>query len=206
VKVSGFIIFLFLSATVSFGQPELAIKADINTSTAIYQNHPLPYKMGYDAGVSVDWTLRKKMFLSTQVQYSQKGNKINNGDVTIGYLSIPVLCGYRLTKRYSVLIGIESGILLHAQIISSGISVNNTQQYKPVDFSLNAGMRYMILPKVGIYFSYVLSLDGIYKSSWKVPVYNPVNGYSSYMIYSITPDQNIRSQTFQLGIYWSAFL
>jgi hypothetical protein len=87
--------------TRSFGQVTFALKADINTSTAIYQGHPLPYKTGYDAGVAVDWPLHRKLFLATQIQYSQKGNEINNGDVTIGYLSIPVLCGYRLTKRYT---------------------------------------------------------------------------------------------------------
>jgi hypothetical protein len=203
LKLSGTVLILLLSQLSSFGQIDVGLKGSINTSTTIYLNHPVPYKWGYDAGVVVDWTLHKRLFLSTQIQYSQKGNRTGNGILTLSYLSVPILFGYRVSKRLSLLLGIEDGILLHASEASSGSTKNFTYQYKPLDFGVNGGMRWLLFKNAGFYFSYVLSLDVIERPSVTFPFYNDatnnVDGTITTMTYHA---DNLRNPAFQFGFYY----
>jgi hypothetical protein len=203
LKLSPTILILLLSQLSSFGQIDVGLKADINASTVIFRNQAYPFNWGYDAGLVVDWTLNKKLFLSTQLQYSQKGNEEYPGYLNLNYLSIPVLCGYHLSNRLSVMLGVETGILLHASNAYPGLTSDATYEFEPIDFCMNGSVRWLVSKKAGFYFSYVLSLDVIQRPIVAVPVYDTISN-NLIGTYIVTTDHanNIRNQAYQMGIYY----
>ena len=61
-----------------------------------------------------------------------------------------------------------------------------------MDYSVNAGMRYLLLKNLGLSFTYVLSLRGVEKTTWNLP--GTPGGYATII-------DNIYNQSVQLGIY-----
>lgn len=84
---------------------------------------------GY-GGVSFNIDLKKQLFFQPEVLYSIRGYRYpasamsNAGNVTFGYITTPLLMGYKASKNFSILAGPEIGYMVRARSRFDGESYN----------------------------------------------------------------------------------
>lgn len=80
---------------------------------------------GY-GGISVNVELQKQFFFQPELLYSIRGyrypesNFSNGGRVTFGYITAPLLVGYKPAKNFSILAGPEIGYMVRARSRADG--------------------------------------------------------------------------------------
>ena len=113
-KIS-FICFFFFINVVAYSQVTFGVKSGINIATtkdiiAFPKN-----KIGWYGGGFTIIPVHAKFFLQPEIQYSSKGYGVNqrnpynapNPNYRFNYLCIPILAGYKIDKKTSLLFGPE---------------------------------------------------------------------------------------------------
>src|SRR5438128_10128455 len=102
---------------ISFSQTRFGVKGGLNISKAKNLTASQQERYSFHAGVNFQQAISKKVFFQTELLYSSKGHSFtsdfasNNGANRLNYLSIPVLFGYRVHDRLSILFGPELNYL-----------------------------------------------------------------------------------------------
>jgi hypothetical protein len=135
--------------------------------------------VGY-GGISVNIELPNKLFLQPELLYSIRGYRFlataqtDKGHVTFGYITAPVLIGYKVLKNFSILVGPEFGYLVRARSrfsdvnldISSGIS-------RKFNVDADAGIAWNISKSIAFEARVNIGVTALYRGILVDPQGNP---------------------------------
>lgn len=161
-------------------QVTAAIKGGIGASTLKFKyEDAYPGRAVWYGGFMVRQPFSSQFFFQPELLYSLRGYHHNADATTLqatnvgyGYLSLPLLLGYKPAKNLSLLAGPELGYMLSAKEHYGGHSYN-ILQYVNYRFSVDgdAGAVLAISPRLSVEARVVLGLTSLYHV-----VYTDVNG------------------------------
>jgi hypothetical protein len=148
---------------------EIGINVGINGSTVTNGLYAAPkYKVGFNAGVSLDYYFSKAWSIKGKLIYDQKGWSESIIDNNIGfslslkdrldYLIIPVLASWHFgtTRNWYLNAGPYTGILLNAKEQSSGNDGKSYFNSLDAGIDLGIGIKFPIAAKTKLF----LEIDG----------------------------------------------
>jgi len=152
-------ILCILSVSATFAQTRFGVTAGLNTSNITGDDVNGKYKAGFQAGLVADFGITENFSVIPELLFSQRGGKENLGDgtysMTLNYLQLPVNLAYKFHVGYGSKLFIFAGpyvgygISASEKITGSGASASvplefgsGTEQIKPLDFGVNAGIGY----------------------------------------------------------------
>lgn len=151
MKKAGFLIFVILMISLSQGQAQgfhLGAKIGTNISQITGRSFDQGFQWGFSAGAFAELNFTSKwgiqpelLFNQTQTQTASNFNDIyyqgiNSRNVSLNYLSIPILLSFKLIPLLSIQVGPQFGILMNT---SQNITTNGENAFKNGDFSLVGG-------------------------------------------------------------------
>jgi hypothetical protein len=114
-------------------------------------------KGGLLAGVFIDYPLSDDIFLTMELDYTEKGSRAKDGLIEnsgswnmakLSYLEVPIFFNYRLTDKFDLIIGLSYGIkVAHNYIESDGTENPDYDFTKSYDFGINGGVNYHLSKK-----------------------------------------------------------
>ena len=123
-------------------------------------------KLGYTIGVSVERELQNNLVFQPEIIFNKRGSSTSSKDfydytITLKYLDIPILLGYKINNLFTSQTGLSFG-----RLISSSDSFSNSEydSIKNLDYRLMAGIEYNALEKISIKMRYAISLVNIGKT------------------------------------------
>ncbi|MHA4809011.1 porin family protein [Flavitalea flava] len=188
------IILAFLSLN-GYAQLNFGIKGGSNITTIRDVNEFAPWKISYYAGLYATLPINKKFFLDAELYYSRKGNKITVvrglGNFRIDYLCAPLLAGFNLSKKLSILLGPEFGFLVRVRTADYSPDINEFARF---DLGLDGGLSYKAGKRLSLDIRYVYGLMPLLASERLEyingnPTYYPVRGFA-----------RLRNRVFQVGL------
>lgn len=118
--------------------------------------------VSFHVGAVVEAKITDKFSIQPEVLYSVQGVK----DVSIEYVSVPVLAKYFVTPGFSVEVGPQVSFLAKAEKDVLGlVTVDTKELYNSVDFGLNFGVAYDLPSGPFVNARYNLGLTDVYKSN-----------------------------------------
>jgi hypothetical protein len=161
---------LFLAAVSVHAQGLRAgIKIGANGTKIDGQSFEDGYKLSYQGGVFIEADFNKKFGIQPEVLFGQSTSKTVSGigaigtnlpssqDITLNYLSIPVLLRYNVGKLVTLNLGPQFAILLNKD---NTVLQNGQQAFKNGDFSMVGGIQ-LNLSFLRIYGRYNVGLSNI---------------------------------------------
>lgn len=127
-------------------------------------------KPGIHAGLLGHIHLTREWALQPEVVYSSQGAKYDvlgvTNTVKLGYVNVPVMVQFMFNNGFRLQAGPQVGFLVSAKNEANNNTVNIKNDFNGVDFSLGAGLGYVI-PAVGLGFDarYNLGLSDINKNN-----------------------------------------
>ena len=154
--------FLFsLIGYLSYSQVSLGVKSGINIATTKDLIAYPKNRIGWYAGGFATIPLHKKFFLQTELLYSSKGDGVNQSNIPktilkFNYLNVPILFGYNIDHRTSLVFGPEFGYRTSSHMLyDNNENFNVTKNYSPrVDAGLDIGLNYNVIKNIGIEVRY----------------------------------------------------
>ena len=148
-KILACLVAALTITTVSFAQFHVGAKAGVNMSKIDGQSFKESFDYGYHLGGFAEIGLGKKWALQPEVLFNQFNSKtttefsdIYQGEsfknVTLNYLSIPLLLSYTPSGILSLQGGAQFGILMDN---SKTLAKNGEEAFKNGDFSLLGGVQ-----------------------------------------------------------------
>jgi hypothetical protein len=129
-SLTFFCLLLFFTAVVE-AQITTSVRAGASFANLYYKTLDASGNQGRITGyggVSVNIGLQKQLFLQPEILYSIRGYRFpatifsNSGRMTYGYITAPLLVGYKLAKNFSILAGPEIGYMIRARSYFDGTS------------------------------------------------------------------------------------
>lgn len=123
----------------------------------------------FHAGVFADIPLSARFALQPELLYSRQGFNVggnaNLGNVSLHYLSLPVLVKLNLTDGLSVLVGPQVSYLANARlgVLSNLFSLSYNGAFQKFDASLVGGLQYQLPGGLTLGGRYVYGLSNINK-------------------------------------------
>ncbi len=152
----------------SYAQFNLGIKAGASINKITGKSFKDEFTYGYHAGAYATIGLGGKLSIQPEVLFNQfktdtsstfssvfQFNKINN--ITLNYLSIPILLNYKLGNNLALQAGPQFGILLDK---NKNLLQNGQEAFKNGDFSMIGGLQLKLL-RFRVYGRYVVGLSDI---------------------------------------------
>jgi hypothetical protein len=170
-KISFICFFSFINV-VAYSQVTFGVKSGINIATtkdiiAFPKN-----KIGWYGGGFTIIPVHAKFFLQPEIQYSSKGYGVNqrnpynapNPNYRFNYLCVPILAGYKIDKKTSLLFGPEMGYLMVVrEVFPDGDNLDVSKSYPPkFDVGLDIGVNYNVIEKIGIEVRYNYGFNTLY--------------------------------------------
>lgn len=128
------------------------------------------HKFGYLAGAFVSLKLSPRSSFQLEMEYIQKGSRLNADSVTnagntyimrLHYLEIPLLYQFTFAKRVQAEIGPAADVLLGYYVESNGMETDVTVPYRTVTLSGIAGISCFITDHLKADFRFNYSLISI---------------------------------------------
>ena len=149
----------------SFAQITVGLKAGAGLSNVQFPD-PSSNKarLAYYGGLLTEISLDKKFIIQPELLYSVKGYKFSptvyssGGRLSLNYISVPVLAGYRPADKLKILLGPEFNFLTSAKSRFDNTDHDLTKVYKKFDFGIDAGVAYQIQKSLGIEVRYYYGL------------------------------------------------
>ena len=152
--------FLLISCC-GYSQVNFGIKSGINIATTKDLIAFPKNRIGWYAGGFAAIPLQKKFFLQPELLYSSKGNGEKEYAAlktvfSFNYLNVPILFGYNIDNKTSLVFGPEFGYLTSAHMIfSDNDNENVSKSYSPkFDAGLDIGLNYSMFKNIGIEVRY----------------------------------------------------
>ena len=177
-KILACLVAALTITTVSFAQFHVGAKAGVNMTKIDGQSFSESFDYGYHLGGFAEIGLGSKWALQPEVLFNQYNSKttaefsdIYQGEsfknVTLNYLSIPLLVSYTPSKLLSLQGGAQVGILMDK---SKTLAKNGQEAFKDGDFSLLGGVQ-LNLGSFKVSGRYFVGLNNINdvdsKDKWK---------------------------------------
>jgi opacity protein-like surface antigen len=161
MKKICFTIFTLAVASISFGQVTFALKAGINRAD-IYIDAAVEKEAiwGFHAGGMAQTKLSQKFLLQPELVFSKKGFRApsimfaDGQDIILNYITVPILLGYQLDKRITLLLGPELGLLTSAKSKFSSAEFDETRMYKKFDMGLDFALSIKPVKNIGVDLRY----------------------------------------------------
>ncbi len=169
---SVLIVFTFCVSQLSFNQTTFGIKGGGNGAN--FKNRQVEYlggsynRLGYHAGVLSEIFLGENFFVKPEILYSLKGwrsksqDGISRARISFDYIDFPLLLGYRLGEKVSILAGSQIGYLWRARSRRDGEFRSITSQFKRLDVAISAGAAYKVSARLGAELRYAYGLRKIH--------------------------------------------
>jgi Outer membrane protein beta-barrel domain len=158
-------IFFLLQAN---AQINLGIKAALNLSNVKFPGSPNnSTRLGFNAGLLTQVSIFKKFIIQPELLYSVKGHKFpatnfdGGGTLSLNYISVPVLVGFRPTKKLSVLAGPEFNFLTSANSKFDGKDHDVSKIYRKFDMAVDISVAYKIIAGLGAELRYSYGFDDL---------------------------------------------
>ena len=168
-KIVTAVLTLSICFAKAYSQTQWGIKAGLNLAQIENAEYFEPGKsrLGLNGGLLVRFNVNYKFFIQPEALYSGKGFKFTGrqynspGDFypvtcvsSLHYLSVPVLAGFRLSERFSFLLGPEASYLIKATTSYEEGKQNNTPSYKRFDLALDFGAVFKLNKRLAFDFRY----------------------------------------------------
>jgi hypothetical protein len=165
-KVLTIVALLF--ANISMCQMKFGVKAGGNISNIKID---VPVKtnavLGYNFGAILQSTLTEKFFFQSELIYAVKGSKTTSASfaegqqITLSYLNIPLLFGYKATNFIDLLGGVELGLMTNAKSKEASRSYDITKSFNKFDVGLDLGVAILPTNQLGIDIRYKHGLQNV---------------------------------------------
>lgn len=123
----------------------------------------------FHAGGFLRARLTKKLFVQPELLYSIKGfnapsiDFIEDHDILLSYIATPILLGYHINKKVSVILGPEFGFLTEAKADYGEASFDQTESYNKVDIGVDLGISFTPTKKLGFDLRYNYGIKNLGK-------------------------------------------
>lgn len=142
----------------TYSQVSFGIKSGMNITTTKNLIAYPKNRIGFYGGGFVTIPLDKKLFLQPELLYSTKGDKpynefsAPNSTLRFNYLNLPILLGYKIDHKTSLLAGPELGVLTSALLkIYKNKKFDASKNYpNKFDAALDIGISYNAIKSIGI--------------------------------------------------------
>lgn len=185
---------LFISTEQSLSQASYRIKAGVNLTKGKFDSGT-DYALRFHAGFTGQFPLSKKLFLRSELLYSQKGWNIpdhssgnQDASIIIHYLNLPILLGINLNDKFALFSGTELGYNMKAK---RDPAESWTDQIEKFDIGITAGGNYKLTPKFALDLRYTYGLQALLQGG----IYDQDGNKIGYA----TEGYN---RAFQLGLYY----
>ncbi len=156
---------MFFQIGAAVGQTTFGAKAGLNLSNLSIEDaddsNLLP---GFHAGLFANLPLGGAFSVQPELVYTQKGSKWESGvgdsevKLNLGYLELPVNLVYNLAPDFDFQLGPYIGYLLSSKLDSDFDIDLDKDQFNPLDFGLQGGLRFFLKPVyLGFTYKYGLS-------------------------------------------------
>jgi hypothetical protein len=193
------LVLICVGSFAAHAQTYTAIKAGGGFSTLhLKVNDNAQARMGWYAGFSANFSVQDQLFVRTELLYSVRGYKYpatfisTKANIGHGYLSLPLLAGYKPIKKLSLMAGPEIGYLLFAKAktdTDNSNILNSTNRRFSVD--ANMGTAYELTPELAIEAHFLVGLTSLYRT-----LYTDDNGVVT------GPSSDGLNRTVQFGIIY----
>lgn len=137
---------------ISNAQIQLGTKAGINVSNfLVFPGLPWEednyFRTDFYLGLNAQAELSERSFLLLELLYTQKGAEgqpegFIGEELTLPYLNVPVLFGYKILRNLNIYMGPEIGVLLDARIKFASENADVKTYFQTFDIGLAAGISY----------------------------------------------------------------
>lgn len=165
------IIFSLTICVSSFSQLKLGLKAGLNFSTISNVSYSSGFNRTtfFNAGIMARHDFSKKFYFSPQLLFSQKGFSellIPSGTTRLylNYISLPLYCSYKLTKRISIQVAPEISYLTSAKYKTPNSTSDATNSYNQIELSLSGGLNIKLGKKFFAELTYNHGLTNVIRS------------------------------------------
>lgn len=180
-------ILLFISiiaVNFSYSQISFGVKSGVNIATTKNLIAFPENRLGWYNGVYSRITITRKTFIQPEILYSSKGrrtqNNFNNSKTALrlNYLSIPLMLGYEIDNKTSLLLGPEFGYLTSAHLLfSNKENLNVSNNYPPkYDVGLGVGLNYHLFKRTGFEVRYIYGFNTLYSVDAAGTRYTDIKG------------------------------
>jgi hypothetical protein len=166
IRITLFATVILLCFQLKAQSVHYGITADINLNTMDAKGLSSKSLIGYNGGAFAIMDINKKWSLQPEVLYTLKniqkaddfmtyyvnaGNSFATTNISLHYISIPVLLNYRLSKLFTVNAGPEYSFLVYHNddLLYSGKSA-----FKKNEVGINAGVQLAFSPDFNLFGSY----------------------------------------------------
>lgn len=141
---------------------EFGVKAGVSASNFTNANFPTDPLYGFHAGAIVAFKFTNNFLIQEEFLFSNQGAKIKAGtlqdqDLKLSYISVPILLKYRANSGLFVEAGPQVGVKANEKF--SGIETNNFA--KKIDVAAAGGIGYQSKLGLGISARYVYGLSKV---------------------------------------------
>jgi hypothetical protein len=182
------------SSQVTFG-----VKSGMNIATTKGLIAYPKNRIGWYAGGVMLIPIQKKFFFQPELLFSAKGCRardLSDGSmdaIRLDYINAPILFGYQIDLKTSIVIGTELGYLIKATshsgnaIAGKNFDITNRFPHK-FDISIATGIAYDITKVIGAEVRYNFGLNGFYMSD---------------AVGARPVEYKAANRVFQLGLYYN---
>jgi hypothetical protein len=131
-------------------------------------------RLGISAGPVLQVNVAKMFFLQSELLYSIKGRQSDttqnnsNATLSLNYINLPVLFGYRMSPNFSIKLGPEIGRLLSAKSKFDGSTSDVSNIYQDFDFGADLALAYAF-KKLSIDLRYNYGLKDLIQGQFEDP-------------------------------------
>lgn len=138
-------------------QVQAGLKAGLNLANVYVEgDEDSRARAALHAGALLNIALPNKLFLQPELLYSVKGRRTlataanNEAKLSLAYITVPLLVGYRYTKNFAIALGPEFGFLTGANSKFNGINNDVSAFYRKFDAGLDLALAYSFTKDLGL--------------------------------------------------------
>jgi opacity protein-like surface antigen len=140
-------------------------KVALNVATLTGDVEDQSSLVGFQVGGFAEFKISEKFAVQPELMYSAQGAAFDDGDITLGYINIPVMAKYYVAKSFSLEAGPQIGFLLSAKDDGEDFK----DETSSIDFGLNFGAGYDFTENLSAGLRYNLGLSNL----------NDIEGYDA---------------------------
>jgi len=182
----------------SIGQISFGAKAGLNLSNAKnIGSTDNEVRLGLYGGLLSEIGIRKKFIFRPELLYSSKGFKFppttfsGSGALSLNYVSIPLLGGFRPSDKVAILLGPEFNFLTNAKSKFDGSNHDVSNNYRKFDLAIDFGATYVTKKDLGLEIRYSYGFEDLADVILTDPMGNEIGR-----------DRTGSNRVFQLGIFY----